>query len=208
LENLLAYFPNLTKTQIEQFEKLQGLYSEWNEKINVISRKDISELYTRHVLHSLAIAKIFSFVPGSVIVDVGTGGGFPGIPLAIMFPECQFTLVDSIGKKIIVVSEVSKAIGLKNVKAVNDRLENIPVKADFIVNRAVSRMSNLLTWSENKLSKTNKNTFENGVISLKGGDLDEELDETGCPHQVWDIKDFFKEEFFDTKKVVYIPANL
>jgi 16S rRNA (guanine527-N7)-methyltransferase len=169
------YFSQLTEKQQKQFAELQNLYSFWNEQINVISRKDIEELYERHVLHSLGIAKVIDFAPGTKILDIGTGGGFPGIPLAIYFPECQFHLVDSIGKKIKVVQEVAHALGLTNVKAEHERAEKIKGQYDFIVSRAVTRLSNFMYWTKGKIASEQKNKLSNGILALKGGDLEEEL---------------------------------
>jgi len=206
-ELIFTYFPDLTELQKKQFEQLAALYKEWNEKINVISRKDIDSLYLHHVLHSLGIAKVISFKPGTKIMDVGTGGGFPGIPLAIMFPECKFHLVDSIGKKITVVREVATALDLKNVNAQQIRAEELRVKYDFVVSRAVTDLSVFVKWVENKFApQTIFNTLENGILCLKGGDLTEELKPFKNEITVYELKDYFKEEFFETKKVVYLPA--
>ena len=204
-EIIFHYFPDLTDLQKRQFGELQALYEEWNEKINVISRKDIDNLYVNHVLHSLGIAKTVSFKPGAKILDVGTGGGFPGIPLAILFPETQFHLVDSIGKKITVVQEVSNALGLKNVKAEQIRAEQIKGEYDFIVSRAVTRLKEFYGWIHRKINKQSVHSLYNGILYLKGGDLDEEMAELKKPHQIFDLSDYFKEEFFETKKVVYVP---
>lgn len=200
------YFPDLTETQIQQFEKIAEVYKDWNQKINVVSRKDIEEIYIRHVLHSLGIAKIQAFLPGSKVLDVGTGGGFPGIPLAILFPETQFTLVDSIGKKIKVVEEVVEALELQNVTAVNDRVENISGEFDFIVSRAVAVMPSFVHWVKGKIAKVSKHDKRNGILYLKGGDLSEELQ----PYRtvkIYPLTEVFKEDFFDTKKVVYLPMK-
>jgi 16S rRNA (guanine527-N7)-methyltransferase len=199
------YFPELTANQQKQFEALHDLYADWNEKINVISRKDIDNLYINHVLHSLGIAKVQTFLPYSSILDVGTGGGFPGIPLAILFPEVQFHLVDSIGKKITVVKEVSQALGLKNVKAEQIRAEQINHQYDFIVSRAVTRLKEFYGWIHRKTKKQNRHERDNGILYLKGGDLDEELNELKRPYQVYDLSEYFKEDFFETKKVVFVP---
>jgi len=204
-EIIFQYFPDLTPEQKSQFTKLFSLYSEWNEKINVISRKDIENLYVNHVLHSLGIAKVTDFKPGASILDVGTGGGFPGIPLAILFPETQFHLVDSIGKKITVVKNVAEGVGLKNVKAEQIRAEQIKGEYDFVVSRAVTRLKEFYGWINKKVKKTSSHQLYNGILYLKGGDLDEELAELKKPHQLIDLSDFFKEEFFETKKVVYVP---
>ena len=185
---IVHYFPDLTEKQKKQMEQLGPLYKEWNDKINVVSRKDIDNIYINHVLHSLGIAKVMTFKPGSDVLDVGTGGGFPGIPLAILFPETQFHLVDSIGKKITVVKEVSAALGLKNVRAEQIRAEEVKGKYDFIVSRAVTRMKEFYGWVHNKTKDKSINVLDNGILYLKGGDLDEEMN-----------------EFFETKRVVYVP---
>ena len=204
MEVLLSHFPNLTTEQLKQFEQLEALYADWNAKINVISRKDIDELYTRHVLHSLAIAKVLEFKPGTQIMDVGTGGGFPGIPLAILFPEVDFYLIDVIAKKIKVVNEVASALGLKNVKAEQKRAKSVPQKFDFIVSRAVTNMPDFVSWIANKIKSKNKHELANGILYLKGGDLTEELQDYPKAVQ-FAIPDFFKEPFFETKKVVHLP---
>lgn len=204
-EIIFQYFPNLTEKQKQQFNQLFPLYQEWNDKINVISRKDIENLYVNHVLHSLGIAKVNEFKPGASVLDVGTGGGFPGIPLAILFPETQFHLVDSIGKKITVVKNVAEGLGLKNVKAEQIRAEQIKGEYDFIVSRAVTRLKEFYGWINKKVKKDSKHKFFNGILYLKGGDLTEELAELKRSHQVINLSDFFKEEFFETKKVVYVP---
>jgi 16S rRNA (guanine527-N7)-methyltransferase len=206
MELLLSYFPHLTETQINQFQKLQGLYEDWNAKINVISRKDIDELYTRHVIHSLGIAKILEFKPGSKIMDVGTGGGFPGIPLAIMYPEVDFYLIDIIAKKIKVVNEVATALGLTNVKAEQKRAELVKDEFDFIVSRAVTNMPDFVEWVKGKVKKQSKHELDNGILYLKGGDLTEELASFPKATQ-YNLSDFFKEEFFETKKVVHLPLK-
>jgi 16S rRNA (guanine527-N7)-methyltransferase len=206
MEILLKYFNSLTELQISQFSELKKLYSEWNEKINVVSRKDIDELYLRHVLHSLAIAKVQDFEPGSRVLDVGTGGGFPGIPLAIMFPESDFHLVDSIGKKIKVVNGVAESLGLENLKASHMRAENADGKYDFVVSRAVTRMESFVPWVKGKVSKHHNHKLKNGILYLKGGDLTEEL--AGFPTaEIYEIKDYFEEDFFDTKKVVHLRVK-
>lgn len=204
MQLLEKYFPNLTPTQKKQFAQLAGTYKFWNEQINVISRKDTENFYERHVLHSLGIAKIIDFTDKSEILDIGTGGGFPGIPLAILFPNCKFTLVDSIGKKIKVVKEVAQELGLKNVVGIHDRAENIPGQYDFIVSRAVTAMPAFLTWTKGKFKKENKNTLPNGILYLKGGDLTEEMKSVRQEYTLHNLSDFFSEEFFDTKKVVYV----
>ncbi len=201
---LLKYFPNLTETQIQQFAALQGLYEHWNAQINVISRKDIDLLYERHILHSLCIAKTMDFKPNTNILDVGCGGGFPGIPLAILFPDCTFYLVDSIGKKIKVVNEVATAIGLTNLKAEHKRAEEVNEKFEFIVSRAVAETAAIYRWVQNKVSKKQFNNLPNGLLLLKGGDLTEELQEFKKRVVIYELKDYFQEEFFETKKVVYL----
>jgi 16S rRNA (guanine527-N7)-methyltransferase len=206
MQEILKQFPNLTENQQLQFAKLQDLYEDWNSKINVISRKDIDELYTRHVLHSLGIAKIIDFQPGAQIMDVGTGGGFPGIPLAILFPEVDFYLIDVIAKKIRVVNEVASALGLTNVKAAQMRAENVKQDFDFIVSRAVTNMPDFVSWVKDKIKKTQRHELANGILYLKGGDLTEEL--SAFPKAVqYHLSDFFTEEFFETKKVVHLPLK-
>ena len=206
MEEILKQFPNLSATQIEQFEKLQALYEDWNSKINVISRKDIDELYTRHVLHSLGIAKVQEFEKGTYILDVGTGGGFPGIPLAILFPETRFYLIDVIAKKIKVVNEVVAALGLENVKAEQLRAENMKGEFDFIVSRAVTNMPDFVSWIKDKIKKQNKHKLKNGILYLKGGDLTEELKDFPNATE-YNLSDYFSEEFFETKKVVHLPLK-
>jgi len=205
IDILTKYFPKLTAQQREQFEQLQELYSFWNNQINVISRQDIENLYEKHVLHSLGIAKVLNFKHGTEILDVGTGGGFPGIPLAILFPECQFHLVDSIGKKIKVVTEVAQAIGLKNLTGQHERAENVANDFDFIISRAVTRLKPFYGWVENKVTRNQFNDLRNGILYLKGGDLEEELQEFGKKYKLYSLSDYFEEEFFETKKVVYVP---
>ncbi|WP_129713714.1 16S rRNA (guanine(527)-N(7))-methyltransferase RsmG [Pedobacter sp. SYP-B3415] len=199
------YFPDLSSQQIDQFERLYELYSFWNAQINVVSRKDIDLLYERHVLHSLGIAKVCRFTAGETVLDVGTGGGFPGIPLAILFPETSFHLVDSIGKKIKVVNEVSSALGLTNLRADHLRAEQLKESYNFIVSRAVTRLSEFYPWIKGKIKKQNINALQNGILYLKGGDLEEEIAESGLPAQLFSLADFFEEPFFETKYVVYIP---
>ena len=206
MELILKYFPDLTKQQIEQFEKLETLYQDWNLKINVVSRKDIDELYLRHVLHALGIAKVMRFKPGSSIMDVGTGGGFPGIPLAILHPECQFHLVDSIAKKIKVVDEVVAGSALSNVKTSHSRVEDIDETYDFIVSRAVAAMPTFVRWVKGKIKRTQNHELKNGILYLKGGDLSEEL-ESYTNATIYDLKSYYDEDFFDTKKVVHLPLK-
>jgi len=202
---ITKYFPNLTPTQQQQFAQLQGLCEHWNAQINVISRKDIDLLYERHVLHSLGIAKVIAFKPKTTIMDVGCGGGFPGIPLAILFPECNFYLVDSIGKKIKVVNEIAAALGLENVEAEHKRAEEVSYKFEFVISRAVTEFPVFYRWVQNKFTKTQFNALPNGILYLKGGDLTEELKDFKKRVVIYDLKDHFSEEFFETKKVVYLP---
>ncbi len=206
-EIIQHYFKNLTELQKEQFEKLHSLYTEWNAQINVISRKDIDELYVRHVLHSLAIYKFCPFQPQTRVLDIGTGGGFPGIPLAIMHPQVHFVLVDSIGKKIKVVNEVAAGLGLQNVETHHERAEKIKGKFDFVLSRAVAELKELIVWSNGKISTNQINGIPNGLICLKGGDLKEELKAVSQKAQVFSLTDYFKEDFFETKKLVYIPLS-
>lgn len=205
VELIENYFPNLSEKQKNQFAQLEKLYAEWNEKINVISRKDMDSLYEKHILHSLGIAKVMDFEPGTKVLDIGTGGGFPGIPLAILFPEVQFTLVDSIGKKITVVKEVSAAIGLQNVTAMHKRAEELKEKFHFVVSRAVTQMPVFLTWLKGKFEKQSFNKKPNGVLYLKGGDLTEEL--AGLKTEIFPLQNYFESEFFETKKVVYLSKE-
>ena len=202
---ILKYFPNLSEYQVEQFQKLEPLYLEWNGKINVISRKDTDFLYEKHILHSLGIAKVMQFAPNTKVLDVGTGGGFPGIPLAIMFPEVEFTLIDSIGKKIKVVQGISDGVGLKNVIAIHGRAEKLKEKYHFVVSRAVTQMPEFLRWLKGKFEKEQINPKHTGVLYLKGGDLAEEL--AGIKCEIHQLKNYFEEEFFDTKKVVYLSKG-
>ncbi len=204
MEKLLTYFTNLNDLQQQQLQQLHSLYADWNQKINVISRKDIDALYERHVLHALGIAKVLSFAPNARILDVGTGGGFPGIPLAILFPKTDFYLVDSIQKKIGVVNAVAAAVGLKNVKATHQRAEEVNEKFDFVVSRAVTQMPRFVEWVQNKISSTQQHDLANGILALKGGDLTEEL--RAYPKAIrYPLADYFQEEFFATKYVVYLP---
>ncbi|SHM48051.1 16S rRNA (guanine(527)-N(7))-methyltransferase RsmG [Flavobacterium chilense] len=206
MDEILKYFPDLTDLQIEQFQKLDFLYHDWNEKINVISRKDIDSLYTKHILHSLGIAKIMKFEPGTTVLDVGTGGGFPGIPLAILFPETRFYLIDVIAKKIKVVQGVVDALELKNVKAEQKRAELVKGDFDFIVSRAVTNMPDFVSWIKDKIKKQNKHTLQNGILYLKGGDLTEELKDFPKA-TLYDLTEIFEDEFFETKKVVHLPLK-
>lgn len=206
MDEIIKYFPNLSDNQTEQFKKLDFLYHDWNEKINVISRKDIDSLYTKHILHSLAIAKVNKFEPGTYVLDVGTGGGFPGIPLAILFPETRFYLIDVIAKKIKVVKAVAEALDLKNVKAEQLRAENVKGDFDFIVSRAVTNMPDFVSWIKTKIKKQNKHELKNGILYLKGGDLTEELKDFPKATE-YNISDFFEDEFFETKKVVHLPLK-
>ena len=205
LELILQYFPNITSEQKKQFAELEVLYKDWNEKINVISRKDTDSLYEKHILHSLGIAKVMAFADNTKVLDIGTGGGFPGIPLAILFPNVQFTLVDSIGKKITVVKGVAESLGLKNVTAHHMRAEQLKEKFHFVVSRAVTQMPVFLTWLRGKFEKEQFNPKHNGVLYLKGGDLAEEL--AGLKAEIFSLKNYFEGEFFDTKKVVYLSKG-
>jgi len=205
LSIITTYFPSITSVQLRQFEQLQRLYEHWNAQINVISRKDIELLYERHVLHSLGIAKVIQFKPNTSLMDVGCGGGFPGIPMAILFPESSFYLVDSIGKKIKVVNEVAAALGLKNVRAEHKRAEEVNEKFEFIISRAVTEFPAFYKWVHNKISKKQFNALPNGILYLKGGDLEEEFKDFKKRVVFYDLKDYFREEFFETKKVVYLP---
>lgn len=206
MDEILKYFPYLTDIQKEQFAKLDFLYHDWNEKINVISRKDIDALYTKHILHSLGIAKIIKFEPGTFVLDVGTGGGFPGIPLAILFPETRFFLIDIIAKKIKVVQAVAEALELKNVKAEQLRAELVKGDFDFIVSRAVTNMPDFVSWVKDKIKKKSKHELKNGILYLKGGDLTEELKDFPKATE-YNLADFFQDEFFETKKVVHVPLK-
>ncbi|WP_372753108.1 16S rRNA (guanine(527)-N(7))-methyltransferase RsmG [Mariniflexile sp.] len=206
MELILKYFTNLTEDQIQKFQKLESLYQDWNLKINVVSRKDIDELYLRHVLHSLAIAKVIQFKDGTKILDVGTGGGFPGIPLAILFPNCSFHLVDSIAKKLKVVDEVVQGLGLKNVKTTHSRVEEIDDTFHFIVSRAVAIMPTFVHWVKGKIAKEQTHDLKNGILYLKGGDLTEELQDYRTA-TIYNISDFYTEEFYETKKVVHLPLK-
>lgn len=204
MERIKTYFPSLTPDQIAKFEQLKPLYEEWNSQINVISRKDMDQFYIHHVLHALAIGKVIRFHAGTKILDVGTGGGFPGIPLAILFPDCEFHLVDSIGKKIKVVNEVVNALGITNVKASHIRAEQVKEKYDFVVSRAVTQMPVFMSWVGKLIHQKHKNGLPNGILYLKGGDLKEEMKPIKNYHTFYEISDYFNEEFFETKKVVYV----
>ena len=204
MDCITKYFTNLTDLQKNQFAQLQQLYADWNEKVNVISRKDIDNLYTNHVLHSLAIAKIISFANGTRLLDVGTGGGFPGIPLAILFPDCHFHLVDSIGKKILVANTIAESIGLTNVKCEQIRVEQIKEKYDFVVSRAVTRFDAFYNMTRKCIQPGGFNQLPNGIIYLKGGDFDEELKSINRKITIYNISDFFDEPFFETKKIIHL----
>jgi len=201
---IVKYFPEISEVQKEQFSKLLSIYNEWNNQINVISRKDTENFYERHVLHSLGIAKIQKFENGSDILDIGTGGGFPGIPLAILYPNCNFLLVDSIGKKIKVVQEVAKTLNLTNVTAIHERAEKIDQQFDFIVSRAVTAMPSFLKWTKDKFKKKSIHEFKNGILYLKGGNLSEEMKGVNKFYKIYDLYSVFEEDFFETKKVVYV----
>lgn len=201
---ITTYFPELTEVQLNQLIQLLPVYNFWNDQINVISRKDMSNFYERHVLHSLGIAKIQPFLPSSRVLDIGTGGGFPGIPLAILFPETHFTLVDSIGKKIKVVQAVADELGLTNVTAIHERAEKIKGKFDFIVSRAVTQMPDFLKWTQNKFASQSTHSLKNGILYLKGGDLTEELSSIKRPITQFELQNIFRSDFFETKKVVYV----
>ena len=206
MDLILKYFPELTDRQVQQFGQLEALYKEWNTKINVISRKDIDELYLRHVLHSLGIAKVMPFADGASILDVGTGGGFPGVPLAILFPNCQFHLVDSINKKLKVIKGVADSIELTNIRTTHSRVEAIDETYDFIVSRAVTAMPEFTKWVKGKISKKQNNILKNGILYLKGGDLTEELKQY-AKVKAYLLSDYFEEDFFETKKVIHLPMK-
>jgi 16S rRNA (guanine527-N7)-methyltransferase len=205
MELLLKYFPELTARQVEQFAALYPLYEEWNGRINVVSRKDFESLYLKHVLHSLAIARVCRFAEGARVLDIGTGGGFPAVPLAIMFPEARFTAIDSIGKKIRVVEEVARGAGIENVTAIWGRAEDVRQRFEYVVSRAVTDTPTLVKWCWGKIERGECGTLPAGMLLLKGGDLTSELTATGLPYKEFDISDFFTEEFFATKKVIYLP---
>ena len=205
MELIQRYFPNLSDLQYKQLGALGDLYSDWNAKINVISRKDMAHFYERHVLHSLAIAKVIQFKPDTQILDVGTGGGFPGVPLAILFPDVSFHLVDSIGKKIKVVQEISNAIELTNLSAEHARAEQVSGQFDFVVSRAVTRLAEFYPWVQNKFNKKSFNDLDNGILYLKGLDLMEEFDQLKKPYQLFSLKDYYTEEWFESKGLVFVP---
>ena len=205
MELINKYFPDLTADQQDKFGQMEELYQFWNAKVNVISRQDIDTLYERHILHSLGIAKVLEFKSGTSVLDVGTGGGFPGIPLAIMFPKAQFHLVDSIGKKIRVVQEIAEALKLDNVKAEQVRAEKLDDSYEFVVSRAVTRITPFVGWVKKNVSKNSFHALRNGILYLKGGDLTEELSELNQKSRVYDLSKYFEEDFFETKKVVYVP---
>ncbi|MDO9613647.1 MAG: 16S rRNA (guanine(527)-N(7))-methyltransferase RsmG [Bacteroidota bacterium] len=207
MDIIRKYFPDLTDQQLSDFARLGSLYEEWNSKINVISRKDIEQLYERHILHSLAIAKVIQFKPGTTVLDVGTGGGFPGIPLAILFPEVSFLLIDSIAKKIKVVTEVSSALNLQNVKAEHQRVEDVNQKFDFVVSRAVTAFPRFVEMVRTKVSSKSKNTLPNGILYLKGGDFEDEISPFGKQVKVYDLQNYFQEEFFETKRLIHLTLK-
>lgn len=207
MEIVTKYFPDLNGQQLDQFGRLGSLYEEWNAQINVISRKDIEQLYERHVLHSLAIAKIIRFKPGTTVLDVGTGGGFPGIPLAILFPETSFMLIDSIGKKIKVVNEVASALGLSNVNGQHIRVEEVKQKFDFVISRAVTAFPRFVSMVRTKISDQSSNDLPNGILYLKGGDFNEEIEPFGKQIKVYELSSFFQEEFFETKKLIHMTLK-
>ncbi len=206
MEILEKYFSEISEQQLKQFQALEALYFYWNQQINVISRKDTENFYERHVLHSLGIAKVITFKKGTKILDVGTGGGFPGIPMAIMFPECDFTLIDSIGKKIKVVNEISQSLGLKNVKAIHGRADSINSQFDFIISRAVTNIPAFLPWTHKKFRKDSTNSLKNGILYLKGENVTDELIDLKIDFKIFPLRSFFKEEFFETKVLLYIKA--
>ncbi|MGB0869186.1 MAG: 16S rRNA (guanine(527)-N(7))-methyltransferase RsmG [Flavobacteriales bacterium] len=204
MQKINKYFPNLTQDQKDKFEKLMVIFPEWNDKINMVSRKDIDQIEVRHILHSLAIAKVMNFKDGAEVLDVGTGGGFPGIPMAILFPKVNFYMVDSIGKKIKVVKDIIEQLGLKNARADHKRAEEVKHKYDFVISRAVTALPKFTPWVKGKFKNKNQHHFKNGILYLKGGDLREELAPYGNKPKLYEISEFFEEEFFDTKKVVYL----
>lgn len=202
---ILNYFPNLSPLQRESFSKLKNIYGKWNQKINLLSRKSFEEFYLQHVLHSLSIAKIIDFLPGSQLMDLGTGGGFPGIPLALLFPESNFLLIDSINKKIKALDEIIKELEIKNVRSICQRAESIDQRFDFILTRGLAPLETIYKWSENKIKKENKHNLPNGLLCLKGGDLSKEL-KNFPDAKLIEIKNFFKEDFFESKKIVYLKT--
>ncbi|MGD9977052.1 MAG: 16S rRNA (guanine(527)-N(7))-methyltransferase RsmG [Bacteroidales bacterium] len=206
MDIITSYFPELTKIQREQIQELDKLYRHWNAQINVISRKDIDNLMVHHVLHSMSIARVVHFIRGTRIMDIGTGGGFPGIPLAIMFPQCHFSLVDSVGKKVLVTQEIANAINLSNVTVLKSRGEEIPEKFDFVVSRAVAPIPQLLSWVEKNIKPGGANTLPNGLICLKGGNINDEIKPYRKFLEKWNVRNFFEEEYFDGKYIVFIPA--
>jgi 16S rRNA (guanine527-N7)-methyltransferase len=206
MELIKKYFPEINELQLKQFEALESLYIHWNQQINVISRKDTENFYERHVLHSLGIAKTIRFQKGTNILDIGTGGGFPGIPMAIMFPDCDFTLIDSIGKKIKVVNEISHSLGLQNVTAIHGRADTLKTTYDFIISRAVTNIPAFLPWTRNKFRKHNANSLKNGILYLKGENVVDELTELKIDFKIFPLQSYFEEEFFDTKVVLYIKV--
>lgn len=205
MNKVLSYFPDLTSEQVEKFKGLYDSYNHWNKKINVISRKDFQNFYLHHVLHSLAICKIADFNPGTKILDIGTGGGFPGIPLAIVYPECHFVLLDSIRKKLKVIEAIGEEMELTNIETVHERAENYNEKFDFITSRAVTQFPKFINWVKNNISETHENSMQNGIFYLKGGSFEEEIKKYKDKVQIFNIDDFFKEEFFKTKKIIYMP---
>ena len=205
LEILLKYFPALSEDELRFFTEFSNSIRQWNEKINLISRKDTEHLFERHILHSLAIAKAISFKKNSVIIDVGTGGGFPGVPLAILFPEVKFILLDSVRKKINAVQEICSSLGIKNIRTINSRIEEADIKCDFVITRAVASLIEIYGWTKNKIHRKSFNDLPNGLLCLKGGELTEELKAFKTKTKVFKLKDFFTEEFFETKKLVYVP---
>jgi 16S rRNA (guanine527-N7)-methyltransferase len=205
LATIFKHFPNLSEKQKGQFAQIGPLYTEWNEKINLISRKDMENFYTHHVLHSLGIAKVMEFEPGTKVLDIGTGGGFPGIPLAILYPKVAFHLVDSIGKKINVVKDIYKRLGLSNVETEQVRAEDLVRRYDFIISRAVTQMANFYPWVKNKFKKEDINEFPNGIFYLKGGDVDEEMEELNVSYVTYHLEDYFSDPYFEMKKVIYMP---
>jgi len=207
MELIKKYFPEINKDQMEKIDAMDSLYKDWNEKINVISRKDIGSLYEKHVLHSLGIAKVIKFSPGTKVMDVGTGGGFPGIPLSILFPESRFLLIDSVGKKIKVVKSVIESLGLKNVEVRQQRAEAVCDHFDFIVSRAVTSFPVFVSWVKDKIASKSKNEIGNGILYLKGGDFEDEIKPFGKRVNVYNLQDFFEEEFFETKKIIYLRQN-